>query len=127
MWILRLLVLISLLPDSHQGDCSDRCDWLGWKPWSSCSDTCGGGHRRRYRSLCCRKENGKVIDYFLCLKECGKNEKDNHEYTFCNTVCHNRGNFQFYHFDINTYTNSYGHCICSQKYGGACCDIRKYT
>lgn len=127
MWILGIYVLISLLPDFHQCGCDHRCHWVAWEPWNSCSEACGGGYKYRYRQLCCRVENGKVIDYDLCLQECKKSNSDSREYTFCNTSCHNGGSFHFDHHDINSYTYNYGHCICSQKYGGACCDKCKYT
>ena len=76
----------------------------------------------RHRQLCCRQEKLDIgID--ACIKDCGKDDDGFDEYASCNEYCHHGG---YFHRENTGSHYNYGHCICSQKYAGTCCDIRKY-
>ena len=128
MHMIGIWLTIVFLPPSYMYDpCSERCAWLSWSSWDSCSRSCGGGYRTRYRSICCRVENGNVISTLQCLEECNKDMSGMSSYSACNTNCYNRGTFHYDHLFDRSQRYDYGHCICSQKYGGTCCDIRMYS
>ena len=126
MIMISVWLALVFLPSSYAGDCNPRCAWTAWDPWGSCSESCGGGYRHRHRELCCRTEHGKIISTDQCLTECGKDNSGFDEYGACNTKCHHGGTFHNYHYDVKNHLRDYGHCICSPKYGGTCCDIRTY-
>ena len=127
MHLLGVWLIVVFLFSPCTGDCPvSICEWYPWESWGSCSKLCGGGYRSRDRSICCRREHGKVIDVDQCLRECGKDSSGFHDYGACNTICHHGGTFHYNHYDVNSHLWDYGHCICSQKYGGTCCDSRMY-
>ena len=109
------------LPSSF-ANCNPRCAWMSWEQWGSCSESCGGGYRTRTRGICCDKD----ADYDVCVVQCRKDRNDASDYGACNTNCHHGGTFYYDHYDVNKYTFDYGHCICPQKFGGDCCDLRTY-
>lgn len=118
MWILLWFVASSFIY-SAEGRCSGgarECQWISWKSWSSCSESCGGGRRYRSRPACCDADSS----FDQCMKDCNMDSSDASESGSCNEICYH-GNF---HHD-NSLSFSYGHCICKPEYGGDCCDIGK--
>ena len=102
------LVLECVIPVVPSGEpCSVQCDWLSWNTWSNCTESCGGGHRVRYRSLCCPTYLGS---WHACVDFCGHQSSDGQEDGYCNEFCENGG----------THTRLHG-CSCSYGYIGGCC------
>ncbi|KAK3892886.1 hypothetical protein Pcinc_003287 [Petrolisthes cinctipes] len=72
-----------------------RYEWGSWSSWSSCSQTCGGGMRRRHRS----KPNGVAIDdsescntQDCCQERYGKFKCSNGQCVRRNYVCDGNNN-----------------------------------
>ena len=89
-----------------------ECEWGTWKPWSSCTATCGGGYQRRSRSV-----------WHLDIPNCQGFEAcatpgSGWQTRACNTHCYNGGSFISY--------GSYnGYCRCPAGKKGSCCQESK--
>ncbi|XP_046548989.1 A disintegrin and metalloproteinase with thrombospondin motifs adt-2-like [Haliotis rubra] len=90
---------------NDQSQTCQLCSWNNWQPWSSCSQTCGGGQRSRPRSPCCCKGQSNKD----CLFDCRLSENDSVQTENCSEVCFNNGSF------------SSSICHCGQGYSGSCC------
>ena len=94
-----------------------------------CSGYCGGGHRNRFRRACCHEktDHWNAEAAYKCVKDCGLDRSDMYDYSACSKNCYHGGTFHCDHSDIESHKTDYGHCICSRKYGGPCCDTRTYN
>ncbi|XP_046548990.1 A disintegrin and metalloproteinase with thrombospondin motifs adt-2-like [Haliotis rubra] len=90
---------------NDQSQTCQLCSWNNWQPWSSCSQTCGGGQRSRSRSPCCCEGQSNKD----CQFDCRLWENDSVQTENCSEICFNNGSF------------SSSICHCGQGYSGSCC------
>ncbi|KAH3713150.1 sushi, von Willebrand factor type A, EGF and pentraxin domain-containing protein 1-like [Dreissena polymorpha] len=86
-----------------------NCYWGAWKPWSTCTKSCGGGYQQRSRSVW--KDDVPECDGF---EKCASNDMG-WDYQACNTHCFNTGTF------MKT-SDLYGNCVCPTGIQGTCCE-----
>ncbi|KAL3858352.1 hypothetical protein ACJMK2_012945, partial [Sinanodonta woodiana] len=108
-WLLITTILIHVHVKLFFVDCCTNGEYGIWNPWENCSQSCGGGTHRRWRSVCCPTVNGVWVD---CLAAYNKTEKFIFEYGPCSETCDNGALF----------ISGTG-CVCSPGYTGRCCSI----
>ncbi|KAL3870956.1 hypothetical protein ACJMK2_038981 [Sinanodonta woodiana] len=107
----QLLLLYLTIVQGEKSDKWDYCGcyWAEWGPWSSCTETCGGGYARRSRKVWLTVKPG--CTQFTDCATAG----DGWDYQICNANCFNGGSF----VEQGIF---YGYCKCVTGYRGICCD-----
>ncbi|KAL3857465.1 hypothetical protein ACJMK2_012135 [Sinanodonta woodiana] len=114
IYFLDFLIFI-LFQTTGCSACSKICSWLPWEHWGSCSQTCGGGHQRRVRSVCCPAGHNLA----KCMAKCNRKEEDCFEDRCCNAICYNGGMISRDNSTSSMPCRKF--CKCLDGFAGTCC------
>ena len=88
-----------------------QCSYCEWGSWSTCSASCGGGTKVRYRWV----KGQTAWTEEETMAKCGVSALKQNETNVCGSLCLNGGSVM-----------EDGACHCTENYKGMCCQFGRY-